>query len=126
MDFPKLRQVEAFPIDVSGQRLIGLRDPMNFSPEIVAVPPALYMMLVLMDGHHSIVDMQAEYMRANGEMIFREVIEELLEKLDTALFLENDRFKSVREKIRESRLVAAVTGLVAALPSGLAHSPRHE
>jgi len=112
MDFPKLRHVEAFPMDISGQRLIGLRDPMNFSPEIIAVSPHLYLMLVLMDGRHSIVDMQAEYMRANGELIFREVIEELLEKLDTALFLENDRFKSTREEIentfRQSRVRAPV------------------
>ena len=33
---------------------------------------------------------------------------------------------TVREKIRESRLVAAVTGLVAALSSSLTHSPRHK
>ena len=102
MDFPKLRQVEAFPVDVSGQRLIGLRDPMNFSTEIIAVPPHLFAVLVLMDGRHSIVDMQAEYMRTNGELIFREVIEDLLEKLDMALFLENDRFKSTREEIENT------------------------
>jgi AmmeMemoRadiSam system protein B len=101
MDFPKLREIEAFPVDISGQRMIGLRDPLNFSSEVIAVPPHLYLTLVLMDGQHSIVDIQAAYMRSNGELIFRETIEDLLEKLDAALFLDNDRFRDTREAIED-------------------------
>lgn len=102
MDFPKLRPIEAFPINIAGRRMIGLRDPMNFSSEVIAVPQHMYLMLVLMDGHHSIVDMQAEYMRSNGELIFRETIEDLLNKLDAALLLDNENFHRRRTEIENA------------------------
>ena len=76
MNLPKLRELEVFPVAISGRRMIGLRDPMNFSSEIIAVPHHMYLMLSLFDGQHSIVDIQTEYMRAGGELIYRETIED--------------------------------------------------
>ena len=38
MDFPKLRALEAFPVSVAGRSMIGLRDPLNFSPGTIAIP----------------------------------------------------------------------------------------
>jgi AmmeMemoRadiSam system protein B len=99
MDFPKLRALEAFPISVSGQRMIGLRDPLNFSSDSIAIPQQYYLMLTLFDGMHSVVDIQAEYMREGGELIYREAIEDVIKKLDEGLFLDNENFQRKRDEI---------------------------
>jgi len=99
MDLPKLREVEAFAVTVSGKKMIGLRDPMNYSSEVVAVPQQLYPLLLLLDGQHSVVDIQAEYMRRFGELIFRETIDDVLKVLDAGLFLDSDNFRRKREEI---------------------------
>jgi len=101
MEFPKLRELEAFPLSISGRPMIGLRDPMSFSPETLAVPQHFYLLLTLLDGGHSIVDIQAEYMRAGGELVFRETIEEMIQKLDESLFLDNENFHRKRTEIED-------------------------
>ncbi len=122
MDFPKLRAIEAFPINIAGRRMIGLRDPMNFSSEVIAVPQQMYLMLALMDGLHSIVDIQAEYMRSNGELVFRETIEDLLNKLDAALLLDNENFHRRRTEIENAFRQADVRPAILA-GKGYDHSP---
>ncbi len=114
MDFPKLRNLDAFPVAVSGQKMIGLRDPMNLSSEIMAVPQQLYPMLCLFDGQHSIVDIQALYMRKFGELIYRETIEELLSKLDESLFLDNENYRRRRMEIEDEFKKASVRPAVLA------------
>ena len=99
MDFPKLRELEAFPISVSGQRMIGLRDPLNFSSDSIAIPQQYHLMLTLFDGMHSVADIQAECMRADGELIYRETIEDVINKLDEGLFLDNEKFQRKRDEI---------------------------
>jgi AmmeMemoRadiSam system protein B len=102
MDNPKLRELEVFLVSESGRKMIGLRDPLNFSSDIMAVPQPLYLLLTLLDGHHSIVDIQAEYMLRHGELIYRETIEQILEKLDACLFLDNENFCAKREEIENA------------------------
>lgn len=99
MEFPKLRELEAFPVSVSGQKMIGLRDPLNFSSDTIAVPQQYYLMLTLFDGRHSVLDIQAEYMRAGGELVFRETIEEMVKKLDEGFFLDSENFHRRRDAI---------------------------
>jgi len=57
------------------------------------------MILSLLDGRHSVMDIQAEYMRTAGELIFREAIQEVVDKLDEGLFLNNENFRSRRDEI---------------------------
>ena len=102
MELPKLRELEAFPVSVSGRQMIGLRDPMNFSSETLAVPKRMHLLLVLLDGRHSVLDIQAEYMRASGELIYKETIEETLQRLDEGLFLDNENFRRKREEIENA------------------------
>jgi hypothetical protein len=99
MDSAKLRALEVFPVEVSGQQMIGLRDPTNLSNEVLAVPRQLYLLLYLLDGRHSVSDIQAEYMRRTGQLIYREVIEETLKRLDEGLFLDNENYRDTLEKV---------------------------
>ena len=99
MDIPKLRQVEAFPAEVAGQKVVCLRDPLGFSDKALFLPYAAYFIVSLLDGNNSILDIQAEYMRRFRQLLFREKVEEIIEQLDANLFLENERFKKHKEKV---------------------------
>lgn len=84
---------------MSGQSLLCLQDPLNISDKALFLPPSLFFIVSLFDGRHSILDIQAEYMRRFGEFLFTEKIEEIIRQLDETLFLEGEKFeKALREK----------------------------
>ena len=100
-DRPKLRNIDAFPAEVSGQKVICLRDPLNLSGKMVFVPVPAFFLISLLDGHHSIQDIQAEFMRRFGELLFREKIQALVDQLDDHFLLESARFWEMDRQIRE-------------------------
>ena len=99
--YPKVRHVDFFPAEISGQRVICIKDPLNLSGKILFVPYPLFFMISLFDGQHSIVDVQAEFMRQFGELLYREKIEALLLQLEDHFLLESDRFRGAERKLVE-------------------------
>ena len=93
MDYPKLRDINIFPVQNSGQSLLCLQDPQNISEKALFLSPPLYFIVSLFDGQHSILDIQAEYMRRFGEFLFTEKLQEIVSQLDEALYLEGERFR---------------------------------
>lgn len=84
---------------MSGQSLICLQDPQNISDKALFLPPPLYFIISLFDGRHSVLDIQAEYMRRFKEFLFTEKIEAIIRQLDEALFLEGEKFEeALRQK----------------------------
>jgi AmmeMemoRadiSam system protein B len=102
MDFPKLRNVNVFPVQMSGETLLCLQDPQNISEKALFLPLPLYFIVSLFDGQHSILDIQAEYMRRFGELLFTEKIQEIIGQLEENLFLEGDRFQEALKEKEES------------------------
>ncbi|MFQ5841544.1 MAG: AmmeMemoRadiSam system protein B [Thermodesulfobacteriota bacterium] len=102
MDYPKLRGVSAFPTQIQGEQMICIQDPQGFSQGAVLLPFPLFFIVSLFDGKHSIIDIQAEYMRKYGELIYREKIEEIIEQLETQLLLDSDRFRKSLEQEKEN------------------------
>jgi AmmeMemoRadiSam system protein B len=99
MDCPKLRPVEAFPAEVGGQQVVCLRDPYGFSDRVLLLPHPLFFIVSLFDGRHSLLDIQAAFARRNGELLFREELEEIVRELDAAHFLEGSGFEAHRERV---------------------------
>ncbi len=97
MDYPKLRGVNAFPTQIQGQQVFCIQDPQGISKRAVFLPPPLFFIVSLFDGEHSILDIQAEYMRRFGELIYREKIEEIIEQLDAQLLLDSDGYRDTLE-----------------------------
>ncbi len=87
---------------MSGQSLICLQDPLQISDKTLFLHPSLSFILSLFDGHHSILDIQAEYMRRFGEFLFTEKIEEIIRQLDETLFLEGERFENALKQKEEA------------------------
>lgn len=92
MDYPKLRPVEAFPTEVDGRQLLCLRDPTHYTEAVLFLPRVAADILRHFDGKHSILDIQAAYVRRHGELLFREHVEYIIATLDEHFFLESDRF----------------------------------
>lgn len=99
VDYPKLRAINIFPIQNSGQTMICLQDPQNISEKALFLPPPLYFVISFLDGQHSIRDIQAEYMRKFGEFLYTEKLQKIVSQLEDALFLEGERFQeALRQK----------------------------
>ena len=47
---PRLRYVDAVPVEVDGQRMIYLRDPEGLAKEGVGVAPHVYNLMTMLDG----------------------------------------------------------------------------
>jgi MEMO1 family protein len=114
MDYPKLRPVNAFPVQMSGQTVVCLQDPLNISEKTLFLPAALYFIVSRFDGCHSILDIQADYMRGSGQFLYREKIEEVIQQLDENLFLEGDRFQEALNQVEERFRRASVREAVLA------------
>jgi len=108
MDAPRLRGVEAFPMEQDGQRFIALRDPAGYTDSILMLPGPLVDIVALFDGEHSIVDIQAEIARRyNGEIVPRGDIEKIIDMLDEHGFLDGERFAARQASIDGAFLAAS-------------------
>ncbi|MBI2191416.1 MAG: AmmeMemoRadiSam system protein B [Planctomycetes bacterium] len=104
MSQPKLRPIEAFPVDDRGQRRIVIRDPRHLTDRILAVSPEAFLIVAMLDGENSVRDIQAEILKRFQVMIPSEAIEGLVQTLDEHLFLENERFEAhCRQLVQEFR-----------------------
>jgi AmmeMemoRadiSam system protein B len=92
MDFPKLRYLEAFPVNSQGEKFICLRDPLKMTDKIVFLALPVYFIVTMFDGNHSIRDIQAAYMRHFGQLLYTEKIQDLISQLDANLFLESQKY----------------------------------
>jgi AmmeMemoRadiSam system protein B len=99
---PRLRMLEAFPIEQDGERLLALRDPAGFTDQVAVLPPALLDLVSLFDGEHSVVEIQAILRGRYGEAPTQGQIGELIEGLDEAGFLESKTFDARRRAIEHA------------------------
>ena len=64
---PRLRALEAFPVEQEGQRCVALRDPAGFTDQIAVLPPPLLDLVSLFDGEHSIEEIRRDPAAPHGE-----------------------------------------------------------
>ena len=96
---PKLRSIEVFPVEVDGRKLICLRDPLQYATDSLLVAYPAFVVLTLLDGAHSIVDVQEAFAQRFGTIISSEEIRELLATLDRHHYLESARFAARRTEV---------------------------
>ncbi len=108
MEYPKLRQIEAFPVEASGQQVICLRDPHNYAENPLLVPHNVFFIISLFDGNHSILDIQAKYTQRYGDMLFSDNLQKIIQELDENLFLENNRSRGFIQKTKDDFINSTV------------------
>jgi hypothetical protein len=103
---PRLRAVEAFPVDHEGERYLALRDPAGYAPGVILLPLGLLDILAQFDGEHPVTDIQADILRRHGELVRREQIEQLIASLDEHGFLDSPAFAARRRALDRAFLEA--------------------
>ena len=98
LQYPRIRLIEAFPVQAENRQVICLRDPQNIASNMLMLPPAVFFLVTLFDGEHSLLDLQEAFMRNYQEIIPRSKLEEIIAQLDSELYLESETFyRAVQE-----------------------------
>ena len=100
MEHPKLRLIDIFPIEISGQQTVCLRDPYNTKNSFI--PRKIFDDIVrYFDGNHSVSDIQNIFTQRHGESDIQQTIHQVIEELDKNLLLDNNRFRDFIKKLEE-------------------------
>ncbi len=99
---PRLRALEAFPVEHEGQRCVALRDPAGFTDQIAVLPASLLDLVSLFDGDHSVEEIREIVGRRHGRAPTAEQIAEVIERFDAAGFLDSDRFRERRGALEDA------------------------
>lgn len=101
---PKLRNVEPVHLSVSGRVVVGLKDPLQLTDHMICLEKQALPVVALMDGRHTLLDMQVELTRQAGRLVFVNEIESVVKVLNDACLLEGDCFQSAyAEKVAAYR-----------------------
>ncbi|HLW70223.1 MAG TPA: AmmeMemoRadiSam system protein B [Candidatus Binataceae bacterium] len=116
MDKPRIRPVEAVPIEQEGQTYVMLRDPAGIAPAPIAIGTGAYFLVTLFDGANTLLDLQAAFTRRFGDLLPSEHLNSLIEALDQGYFLDSpryaDRVREIHEEFaRAPQRPAALAGL---------------
>jgi AmmeMemoRadiSam system protein B len=101
MENPKVRWIEAVPVVQEGKELIVLRDTEGITENALVVSREIAFMISLMDGSRTVQDIQVDFMRAAGELVYVEKIQELVDTMDSHLLLFNEHYRNHYAKLRE-------------------------
>ena len=99
---PRLRALEAFPVEHEGQRCVALRDPAGFTDQIAVLPAGLLDLVSLFDGEHSVEEIQGILGRRHGQAPTAKQIADVVERFDAAGFLDSDRFRARRRALEDA------------------------
>jgi AmmeMemoRadiSam system protein B len=99
---PRIRPVEAIPLEAEGRKMIVLRDGAGLSDAQLVLSPTAFFIVTLFDGTRTLRDMQVEYMQKVGEVLPTEKLEEIVRRLDDAFLLDGPRFQAHYDGIVEA------------------------
>ncbi len=95
-DTPKLRLIDAQAIEYEGATYLYLRDPLELTEKNLLVPQPMVPLLALCDGTRNRASLRGAMALRYGVFLSPERIDELVDALDDALLLENERSAQAR------------------------------
>ncbi len=98
---PKLRYVEAFPMEHQGKKGVLLRDPLGYSEHLLFLAAPLAPVLSMMDGRHTLRDIQTAMSRMWGRIVVLEEISQLVASLEESLLLDSPRFWEAKKQLED-------------------------
>jgi len=98
---PSIRKdLDFFPLELEGQRLVMIRDHLGLVAQGKAVAPHLFQFMALLNGVNTTRDLQMELMRQRGGVLVGlDEVERLLARLDEAYLLDSPNFQRARQKL---------------------------
>lgn len=101
MEYPKLRNIEAVPVNTSSGKMVCLKDPEGFCTNQIVISPGAFFIITRFDGKHTVREIQAEYTRQFGTIILSDKIKSLINQMDEQFLLESERFSEEKKKKEE-------------------------
>jgi AmmeMemoRadiSam system protein B len=101
LEYPKLRQIEAFPVETGQGKMICIKDSYGYCQSNVIVSPAAFFIIASFDGKHSVRDIQVKYTRQFGDILVSDRIKELINQMDEHFLLESEKFSELKRKTEE-------------------------
>lgn len=101
IDKPKIRPVEAFPVEISNRKMLALRDPVKIATDTIFISDELLFILQLFNGINSCAEIQTHYSRQFNQPLDRQQLNRIIQNLDEKLFLDSDNFQ-----LHQAKLVA--------------------
>jgi len=103
MDAEKIKMrkdLDLFPVQSADRTLIMIKDKLGLIEQDRAISPELYKVMVILDGAHSLRDVQIELMRhQGGRLVSMEEVEELVKQLDNSFLLDSPRYRDAKREI---------------------------
>jgi MEMO1 family protein len=100
--FPRLRPLDFRPVTQDGRQTILLRDPLQLSDQLVAVPRQLAPVLALCDGTVSRSELQSALIARFQLLVGNDILDRLIEVCDEALLLDNERFQEALAQAKKA------------------------
>ncbi len=102
--YPRLRPVEVFPAEQDGRQVLVVHDPSGLALGPLAVSRTALLILSLLDGTHSLEDVQQEFRQQAGQSLATDQLRSMVEQLDAARYLDSERFRAyMAEQAEEYR-----------------------
>ncbi len=94
----RLRLIDIRPYVQDGRPFLLLRDPLQLTGQAVTIPQQWAPLLMLCDGTRDIKALSAALAVRHGMRVGPDVMAQLVDALDEALLLDNERFAEAREQ----------------------------
>jgi AmmeMemoRadiSam system protein B len=114
-DKPRVRPIEAFPVQQDGKTLIYLKDPLSLATPI-GISSLGYFLLAHFDGRHSYTELRGVFEQRFGAPLPRDEFNQFVTLLDQHYYLQSERFENYQQAViaefrrRPSRAPAHVGG----------------
>jgi MEMO1 family protein len=99
MPIPPVRYVEAIPFEEDGRDLILLKDPLGFSDSVIAISHSTFPLIAMFDGIRTVKSFVDEIEEATGTAPDPSRIINIVNTLDNAYMLQNEKFNNHRLEI---------------------------
>src|SRR5262245_39699031 len=99
---PRLRNLEAFPLEHEGRHVVALRDPAGFVEQVVLLPGALLDVVSLFDGERTIDEIHSVLARRHPRAPTAAEIAGVVAQLDAGGFLDRPACAARRARIEDA------------------------
>ncbi|MCX8021467.1 MAG: AmmeMemoRadiSam system protein B [Syntrophorhabdaceae bacterium] len=101
MEKPKVRYIEVHPIIQEGKEMVILVDREGIGEHSLVVSKDALFLISLMDGKRSLRDIQVDYMREFGHLLYMEQIEQLVDMMDKNYFLFSENYERRKAELKK-------------------------
>lgn len=98
-NMPRLRPVEAFPIEHEGEQMVLLQDPAGLADGPLVVSPAGFFILTFFDGQHGWEEIQEAFQGQFGQELAAGQLDQMVEQLDGAHYLDSPGFEAFYQEL---------------------------